>query len=225
MRACSWVLLFACASCADAPDALTAAEPQAVVTTVLHEDFEAHPFGPLAAPWQIVKNVEASPGSATIVSAAERGKALLLHGSSLERDYLIATLGATSSAPRLGVSVALSPDTGAAFVFSLNGSGAQVPARKVRLLRAPGSSTLVASASPSGDTSCAPLPSGAWTDVTLVVNTATHPFEVLVDGEPTACTGLATGIAPPWSSVAVSDSVGAGWGGNVRVDDISLTAF
>jgi hypothetical protein len=91
------------------------------------------------------------------------------------------------------------------------------------LQQAPGTTTLVASTVLSGNTSCGTLPPGVWSTVTLVVNSVSRTFDVLIDGAPTACTGVAGGIQPPFTGISVMDASNDGWGGIVGFDNIDIT--
>jgi hypothetical protein len=203
--------------------AAAASSPALALTSVLSVDFESYRLGPLGAPWSIVAN----PGSAStarIVSTPDHGKALLLHGSKAA-DFLITSLKLASSASQIGVDVNINPETGAAFVWSFHGAGPSIGSRRIRLQREPGSTTLVASTSPSGNTSCGTLPSNGWSRVTLLVHgdALPHTFDVRINGSATACRGVVTRLSPPFSQVSVMDASNAGWGGKVLFDNISVT--
>jgi hypothetical protein len=79
---------------------------------------------------------------------------------------------------------------------------------------------------PSGSTTCGPLPSDAWSQVGLVVDTRQfpHTFDVRIDGKDTACMGVSTALSPPFNKVGVMDASNAGWGGRVRSDDVLVAA-
>ena len=106
------------------------------------------------------------------------------------------------------------PAAGASFVFALGGAGTSLGARRIRLQRAPRSSTLVAHTAGAGSVSCGTLPSGAWSDVELAVHTQSspHTFDVRINGAATACTGETTEMSAPFSSVSDMDASSAGWG-------------
>ena len=65
------------------------------MTTVLHEDFEDDPLGPLGSPWSISK---AGASQVSIVNTTDHGHVLRLQGSPTEGDFLIASRGFSSSA-------------------------------------------------------------------------------------------------------------------------------
>jgi hypothetical protein len=71
--------------------------------------------------------------------------------------------------------------------------------------------------------SCATLSSNAWSNIELAVHTqsAPHTFDVRIHGAATACTGQATEMSAPFTSVGVMDASNAGWGGDVDFDDIA----
>jgi hypothetical protein len=194
------------------------------LTSILFVDFESSPLGTLGAPWAVTS---AGASTASIVSTGDHGKALRLHGSTVSGEFLIASLGLSSSASDINVAVAIRPSASAAFVWSLEGAGSSIGARRIRLQRAPGSTMLVASTSPSGNTNCGPLASNAWSTVTLIVHTqmcTQRSFDVLINGAATSCTGIATGISAPYNAVSVMDASNAGWGGDVLFDEIVATA-
>jgi hypothetical protein len=190
------------------------------LTTVLHEDFEDDALGALGAPWTITS---AGGGSASIVNTTDHGHVLRLVGSSAEGSFLIATRVITSSSPDITTAVDIRPNSGAAFIWTLNGAGSSIGRRRIRLQQTPGSTTLESNTVPGGTVSCGALPSGAWTRVTLNVHTVSGTFDVLIAGAPTSCTAIATGLKPPFTSVSVMDASNIGWGGSVRFDNIDVT--
>jgi hypothetical protein len=198
---------------------LVGAATQAL-TTVLHEDFEDDALGPLGAPWTISS---AGSSSVSIVNTTDHGHALRLQGSSAEGHFLIASRALSSSSREINTQVDIKPSSGASFIWILNGAGSSIGRRRIRLQQAPGTTTLVASTVPSGNTNCGTLRSGAWSRVTLIVHSVPRTFDVLINGAPTACTGVAADIQPPFNSVSVMDASNAGWGGNVLFDNIDVT--
>lgn len=187
--------------------------------TVLLEDFEDDALGPLGAAWTVTS---AGGGSVSIVNTTDHGHVLRLQGSPAVGEFLIASRAISSSSANVTTEVDIGPRAGASFIWTLNGAGSSIGRRRIRLQQAPGSTTLVASTVPSGNTSCGTLPSGVWSRVTLIVDTVLRTFAVLIDGAPT-CTGVAAGIQPPFNSVSVMDASNDGWGGFVRFDNIGVT--
>lgn len=188
--------------------------------TVLHEDFEDDALGSLGAAWTVSS---AGSGSVSIANTRDHGHALLLQGSRTVGEFLTASLAISSSSTDITTQVDIKPASGASFIWTLNGAGSSLGRRRIRLQQEPGSTTLVASTAPSGNTSCGTLPSGAWSKVTLIVHTVPGTFDVLIDDASTACSGVAAGIQPPFNSVSVMDASNDGWGGIVRFDDIDVT--
>src|SRR5947208_243947 len=175
-------------------------------TTVLHEDFEDDALGPLGPPWTISSS---GTGSVRIVSTTDPNHGshvLRLNGSNTEGHFLIASLPISSSATDITTEVDIKASSGASFIWTLNGAGSSIGRRRIRLQQAPGSTTLVANTVPSGNTNCGTLPSGVWSGITLIVDTVSRPFDVLINGTPTACINLAAGIQPPFNSVSVMDA-------------------
>ncbi|HTE49699.1 MAG TPA: hypothetical protein VK698_02415 [Kofleriaceae bacterium] len=193
------------------------------LTPLLTVNFESYAGGALGSPWTLLPASNLTDTRASIESTGDHGKVLLLQGSSALSDYLIAKLSSSVSGD-IVATVDVKADSGASFVWSLNGQGASVYGRRIRLQRWPGSSTLVATAVPSGDTSCGSLSSGRWNKVQLVMHTnrSPHTFDVRINGAATACKGLATELGAPFTSVQIMDASNASWGGNVRFDNISL---
>jgi polyisoprenoid-binding protein YceI len=199
-------------------------EPQEeALTTALNVNFEGSPLGALGAPWSISK---AGASSASIVSTTDHGRVLELKGSPTLGDFFVASLGFSSSASELTAQVAIRPTANAAFVYSVNGAGSSIGARRIRLQRSPGSTQLVAQTSPSGSTTCGTLANDAWSKVTLLVHGSTfpHTFDVRINGAATSCTHVSTGLSAPFTSVSVMDASNESWGGSVRFDDILVTS-
>jgi hypothetical protein len=177
----------------------------------------------VGAPWTVTAT---GASTASVVSTTDHGKALKLHGSPVSGDFLTALRGLSSSTSEINVQVDINPNSGASFIWSLQGAGDTLGARRIRLQRAPNSTTLVASTSPSGNTNCGTVASGVWSTVTLIVHTPTcsgHTFDVRINGAATACTGIATGIDVPFNGVSVMDASNDGWGGDVLFDNILVT--
>ncbi|HEX6014806.1 MAG TPA: hypothetical protein VFY87_24035, partial [Geminicoccaceae bacterium] len=143
--------------------AVAVGSPRATAAEVLNVDFESYPLGLLGAPWIVTVNTGATSAStAAVVSTPDHGKALRLHGNKLTPDFLIASLGLSSSVPEIRVEVDVKPDPGASFIWSLHGAGPSIGSRRIRLQRAPGGTGLAAQTSPSGTTACGAVASNAW---------------------------------------------------------------
>jgi hypothetical protein len=191
-------------------------------TTVFSETFQTTPTGPLGASWFISS---AGASTAVVVDTADHGRVLDLRGSTTLGDFLIASRDFSASVTEIQYSFAINPSAGASFVTALNGAGSSLGSRRIRLQRAPGSTTLVAQTTPSGTNSCGTLTSGVWSTVTLRVHAtaATHTFDVLINGASTSCTGLTTGLSAPFTGLNVMDASNEGWGRSVRFDDFLVT--
>ena len=188
------------------------------MTTLMSVNFESYGQGVVASPWSISR----SPASqATIASTGDHGKVFRLQGSPATGDFLLAQLG-FSVPSDVAASVDINPAADGSFVWSVHGKGVSTYKRRIRLQRWPDTNTLVATASPSGDTDCGPMPSNTWTKVTIIVHTATTPstFDVLINGRPTACTGLQAYVTRPFEMVQIMDSSSLDWGGAVSFDNI-----
>jgi len=189
--------------------------------TIFQQNFESTPIGPLGSPWTITS---AGSGSVSVVNTSDHGHILQLRGSTTEGDFLIASRRFSSSSSDITTQVDIKPSSGSAFLWILNGAGSSIGKRRIRLQQAPGTTTLVASTAPSGNTNCGTIPSGVWSHITLRVHSAQAKFDVLINGKATACTGISAGIQPPFNSVSVMDASNAGWGGTVLFDNIVVTS-
>jgi len=185
------------------------------------EDFESYAPGRLGAPWSI-----SGGGSSTVsvVSSADHGQVGVLHGGTTSADFAIASLAASSSDPVMHAELAVNPAAGASFVFSLEGAGGSIGARRIRLQRVAGSNMLAASTTGFGTHDCAPLPSGMWSTIGLDVRTDLHTFDVTLDGAPTACSAGATSIGVPFNGVSMMDASNEGCGGGGRIDGTAFSA-
>jgi hypothetical protein len=198
-------------------------ELQQSLTVVVRDTFESHPLGPLGAPWSV------DPGDsahlATVVATADHGRALQMDGPTTLGYWLLATRTFSSDATTIRARVDVKPSPGSAFLWILDGAGSSIGRRRIRLQRAPGSTTLEAQTVPSGTTTCGTVPSGTWSRVTLVVHARAwpHTFDVLIDGAPTACTGVDAGISPPFNGVQAMDASNEDWGGIVLFDNVLVS--
>lgn len=191
------------------------------LTTVLHETFESYVAGPLGAPWSVTKS---GTSRAEVVSTTA-GKQLLFHGGTADGDYMLVRRDFASAAREIVVSADMNPAANGSFVWELHGAGSSIGARYIRLQRFVGSTMLISYTVPGGSRNCAPLPSGVWSRVTLKVHATTYPhtFDVLINGNPTACTGLSTGLSPTFTYVSIKDINAVGYGGDIRFDNIDVT--
>jgi hypothetical protein len=191
------------------------------LTQVVAVDFESYPLGSLGSPWSV--SPASGPSTVSVVSTADHGKALLLHGSNSA--YLIASLPFSASATQITTEADIKPDSGAAFIWTLTGAGSSIGRRRIRLQRPPGTETLQVQTVPAGTVNCATLHSGVWSSVKLVVHAQTwpHTADVLINDAPTACSNLTVGLSPPFNGVQVMDAGNEGYAGNVRFDNITAT--
>jgi len=212
-------------SVAPSADASTAASTTAS-TTVLSVNFESTPVGALGSPWFVSPGPSTTASTARVVSTSTtHGRVLLLHGAATEGNFLIGSRSLSSSASQIHSAVDVLPAAGSSFIWILNGAGSSIGSRRIRLQRAPGTTMLVAQTVPSGSTNCGNVPNGVWSRVTLIVYTQTfpHTFDVLINGVTSACRKVTANLSPPFSSVSVMDASNAGWGGDVRFDNILVT--
>lgn len=191
------------------------------LTQVVAVDFESYPLGPLGSPWSVSPST--GPSTVNVVTTADHGKALLLHGSNSA--YLIASLPFSSSATEITTDANIKPENGAAFIWTLTGAGSSIGRRRIRLQRPPGTDTLQVQTVPAGTVNCATLQSGVWSSVKLVVHAQIwpHTADVLINGAPTACSNLTVGLSPPFNGVQVMDAGNEGYAGNVLFDNIAVT--
>ncbi|MFL6119627.1 hypothetical protein [Actinophytocola sp.] len=192
-------------------------------TVVFSENFQATPTGTLGAPWAVS---QAGASTAVVRDTVDHTRVLDLRGSAANGDFLIASRSFSSAATEVKETFAVNPSVGSAFVTALNGAGASLGARRIRLQQDPGSTTLVAQTSPSGNTNCGTLPPGVWSTVILHVHAAAlpHTFDVLVNGAATACTGISTGLSAPFTGLNVMDAANDGFGGSVLFDDFLVVS-
>jgi hypothetical protein len=220
----SWAALscamWALAGCGAEPGTDGVDEISQALTTVLSENFDATPLGPLGAPWSI-----SGGGASTITVEAfsGHGRVARLDGDTVS-NFLIASRGFSASATTITSTVQIRPNSGSSFIYTLTGAGSSIGRRRIRLQRAPGSNTLVANTVPGGDRPCGSLASGVWSTVTLTVHAATfpHTFDVTVNGV-AGCTASETGLSSPFTGVQIMDAGNEGWGGRVRFDNILVT--
>jgi hypothetical protein len=198
--------------------------PPTPSVSVLDSNFDGDPLGAPRAPWSITP--ASGRSTVAIVNATNHGRALQLHGSTRSGDTVIAARAFSSSQVDIEFDFTIRPDNGAAFIVALNGAGGSIGARRIRLQRSPGSSTLVASTSGVGNLNCGTLPSNAWSSIALTVHTqdSPHTFDVHIDGEPSACNGTATEMGAPFTGINVMDASNDGYGGDVLFDDLLVTA-
>jgi hypothetical protein len=118
--------------------------------------------------------------------------------------------------------VTVNPASGASFVYGLFGNSNGIwSGRTLRVLRIPGPEVLQAVAT-SGFVTCGPLPSGRPTEITLSFDGATHTFDVLIGGAPSACTDLPTKFGGFDTGFRVEDYGNQGYGGHVEFSNFAL---
>jgi hypothetical protein len=191
-------------------------------TTVLSENFQNTPTGPLGSPWTVT-----SGGASTVVvvDTPNHGRVLDLRGSKTVPEFLTATRPFSTAATEAQYSFAVNPSAGSTFQTELNGVGNSYFSRHLQLRLDPGSNTLTALTSPTGLTGCGPLARGVWSTVTLRVHETVlpHTFDVLINGASTSCTGIVTRQAAPFTGISVLDGLGTDEGGSVLFDDFLVT--
>jgi hypothetical protein len=190
------------------------------LTTLMSVNFENYNVGTLSSPWYLGASLTSR---ATIESTSDHGKVLTVQGSQTLGDFLLARLD-ISVPSQVVFSADVKPDSGASFVWSIHGQGISTYKRRIRLIRWPGSTRLVSNASPLGDRDCGAFPSNAWTRVSLVIHpgSTSSTYDVLINGNATACRGLPAALTAPFNMIQVMDSSSDGWGGRVRFDNIVL---
>jgi hypothetical protein len=150
--------------------------------------------------------------SARILVPSPAGPGVEINGSPDLGSFLIASYEATTGSSGATAGATVTPAPGAAFVYTLLGSGTGYSGRQLRLQRTPGSSDLTAAAA-TGNVACGTVASGAPTKLGLVFHAASGTFDVLIGGAASECTSLPTKLLPP-----VID----GWGGRVDFTDLTL---
>lgn len=162
----------------------------------------------------------AGSSSVTPLPSAAGGGGVRIDGGTEEGafalvSYRVAVRGDTATAQ-----FTVAPAAGASFIYDLTGSGSGYSTRKLRLSRVPGSSQLQAT-SATGEVVCGPLGDSA-TPVTLVYRGASKTFDVTINGQATACTGLATRMKGPAVGFNLMDASNAGYGGQVTFTGLAL---
>lgn len=183
-------------------------------------DFESFPQGAPVHPLE----VSARPGStAQIIATPDHGRVLELQGDPAPGAFAITRYDGARASGDVSLRFDVNPAAGASFVAWIHATGGVGASRhQLRVMRAAGSSTLMA-AGARGAISCAPLPSNAWSTVTIAVHQGdARTFDVEINGTPTACAGLATTLEPPIVGVAVMDASNASWGGRTLFDNLVL---
>ncbi len=122
-------------------------------TLVFSENFQNTPTGPLGSPWSISK---AGASTAVVVDTGDHGRVLELRGSTTLGDFLIASCGFSSSRNRNSVQRCHQRERRLVIRHRIQRCRSSLGSRRVRLQRAPGSTTLVAQTVPSGIHDCVP---------------------------------------------------------------------
>jgi hypothetical protein len=200
--------------------------PATPPTTVLSANFDADSLGALRAPWSVTPNPEGR-STLRVVSVSGRGRSLSLHGSTISGDFVIGGRSFSSDQTDARFDFAVRPNSGASLIVELKGAGGSIGARRIRLQRAPGTTSLVANTAGVGDVTCGSLSSSTWSAVRLTVHTQSspHTFDVTINGAATACTGTVTEMGTPFTGINVMDASNAGWGGDVLLDDLVVTGL
>jgi len=160
--------------------------------------------------------------SARLLAPSLAGPGVEINGSPDLGSFLIASYEATTGSSGATAGATVTPAPGAAFVYTLLGSGTGYSGRQLRLQRMPGSSDLTAAAA-TGNVTCGTVVSGAPTKLGLVFHAASGTFDVLIGGAASGCTSLPTKLQPPVIGFSLMDASNEGWGG--RVDFTDLTIF
>ena len=182
------------------------------------------PAQPAAPQAQATSAPAISTGGSTTFSPTTSlagGPALHMNGGTDGLSLGSATYYATSSANTVTTELTVNPAPNAAFQYLLLGSGKSYATKQLRLQRVPGSDALQALA---GNTAvdCGALPSGQATPVTLSWDESAATFDVLIDGAPSACMGVATRMQGPVRGFRMIDQAFDGYGGQIDFTDLAL---
>ena len=158
--------------------------------------------------------------TAHVLSSSSTGPGLEIDGGKQLGSYLIAKYDGVRTSADVTADFTVTAEPGAAFVYSLRGSGLGYTGKHLRVDRVPNSTTL-RTGTPNGNVNCGTLPSNDATLVTIALSTAAQRFDVLIDGAPTACTDLQTGIVGPIVGFEMMDASNDGYGGKVRFEGLA----
>jgi hypothetical protein len=161
-------------------------------------------------------------GSSTAtVTTSLAGSGLRIDGGTAAAAYAMATYPIATGAMRATASFTVNPAAGAAFVYTLRGTGSGYSSQQLRIQRVPGSDALQAAAA-NGIVTCGTLPSGQPTPVTLAFDGTTKTFDVRIAGAASACTHLPTQVGGPVMGFRVMDAANEGYGGRVELTNLAL---
>jgi hypothetical protein len=183
-------------------------------------DFEAFPLGAPVRPLAVSAH---GPSAARVIATPDHGRVLEVQGDPTPGAFAVTRYDGAAVSGDVSLRFEVNPAAGASFVAWIRATGGVGAARhQLRVMRAPGSTTLMAAGS-RGTVACAALPSGQWSTVTVAVHGGdARTFDVEVNATPTACAGLATDLAPPVVGVAVMDASNDRWGGRTLFDNFAL---
>lgn len=149
------------------------------------------------------------------------GSGLTIDGSPAVAAYAIANYLVQTNAMHVDAEFTVSPAPNAAFEYLLTGTGGGYSSRQLRLERDPGSDQLKAAAT-TGVFPCGAIPSNHPTAITLSFDGASHTYDVLIDGQATACTNLPTRVSGPVVGFRLQDAANEGYGGHVEFSHLGL---
>jgi len=182
--------------------------------------------GRAPAPFAIPAPTVTTGGSTTVTattSLAGSGPGLQIDGGVEPASYAIASYPFETGAMRATAELTVNPAPGASFTYALRGTGGGYSSRYLRLQRVPGSDDLQAITT-NGAVRCGPLASGQPTLVTLSFDGAARTFDVLLAGQPSACTDLPTAVSGPVRGFRVVEETMAGYGGRIEIANLTLAA-
>jgi hypothetical protein len=149
------------------------------------------------------------------------GPALRIDGGTAPGSFAVATYrmsdtGATTA------EFTVAPAAGASFAYSVTGHGATYSRKQLRFERLPGAAQLQVNAA-TGTVQCGEVASSAPTAVTVVINpTPPVTFDVLMNGEATACTDVPTSLQLPLVGFSMMDASNEGYGGVVEFTGLTM---
>lgn len=161
-------------------------------------------------------------GSSTATVMNDRsGAGLQLDGGTDPASYAIAFYAVAASGTSATGEVTVNAAPGASFTYALRGTGGGYSSRYLRVQRVPGSDALQAWAD-GGPVTCGTLVSDRPTTLTVSFDGIARTFDVLIGGEPTACTDLPSRTGAPITGFRVTDEAMAGYGGHVEFTGFAL---
>lgn len=161
--------------------------------------------------------------SSASVTTSLAGAGLVIDGGAEPGSYVNASYAMGTGPMRATAAFTVNAAAGAAFSYSVRGTGNSYATRYLRIRRVPGSDALEAQTA-TGNVVCGTLASGQAVPVALVFDGGARTFDVQIGGAPSACTGLTTRVSGPFTGFKVNDETLQEYGGHVDFTGFAVTA-